>query len=191
MDYQNKIRELERTIQILETGINNTRDVNKMNRNRNKIDILNEEIKALKNKKLVLQQPVVQQQVVQQPVVQLTLKDLDKMIVEKSNEIKKENEKNETDKDKLNKLKEELENLKTRHANMKGGYNPNIDYKRLYLKYKSKYIKIKNSDRFFNKEIDNTNNLKGGFDIVEYLLNSEEEQLGGDDLPDFLSATEF
>ena len=153
MDYQNKIHELERKIQILETGINNTRDVDIMNKNRNKINILKEEIEALKNKmqqpvvqqpvvqQPVVQQPVVQQPVVQQPVVQLTLKDLDKMIVDKLNEIK-----NETDKDKLNTLKKELEDLRTRHASMKGGYNKDVDYKRLYLKYKSKYLGLKNKN---------------------------------------------
>lgn len=115
-----EIRVLER--QITELQIEN----NKLNKKLE--DLRNEEDNELRTKQ-------------QQPVEQLTLEDLDKMIVNKLNEIKIE-----TDKDKLGKLNEELKNLRIRQANMKGGYNPNINYKNLYLKYKSKYLGLKNKN---------------------------------------------
>ena len=38
-------------------------------------------------------------------------------------------------------------------------YNPDIDYKKLYIKYKSKYIKLKSGGGFFNKEIEEIYNI--------------------------------
>ena len=138
-DIINKIRFLE------ESKLQKQTQNNRLNEQLDKLRNQEEQQRIHRENKLKIKQQ--EQQVVQQPVVQLTLKDLDIMIKNKLNEIK-----NETDKDKLYKLNKDLANLRTRHSNMKnmknkkGGYNSNINYKRLYLKYKSKYLGLKNKN---------------------------------------------